>query len=44
MIIGIGFRFYYRLCRIGLEEILVDGKLVFLFVEQDLERIYCQRT
>ena len=38
------FDFIAPPCRIGLEEILVDGKLVFLFhVEQDLERIYCRK-
>ena len=38
------FDFIAPPCRIELEEILVDGKLVFLFhVEQDLERIYCRK-
>ena len=38
------FDFIIPPCNIRLEEILIDGKLIFLFhVEQDVERIYCRK-
>lgn len=40
----LAFDFIAPPCHIQLEEIEVDGKLVFLFhVEHDLERIYCRK-
>ena len=36
------FDFIYPACNIELEDVVIDGKLIFLFhVEQELERIFC---
>lgn len=41
---SLAFDFIKPPCNIQLEEIDVDGKLIFLFhVEQDLERVFCQK-
>ena len=38
------FDFIIPPCNIVLEEVFIDGKLIFLFhVEQDVERIYCRK-
>ena len=38
------FDFIIPPCNIRLEEVLIEGKLIFLFhVEQDVERIYCRK-
>lgn len=38
------FDFIHPACNIELEEIEIDGKLIFLFhVEQELERIFCRK-
>lgn len=38
------FDFIHPACNIELEEIVIDGKLVFLFhVDQELERIFCRK-
>lgn len=38
------FDFIHPACNIELEEVEIDGKLVFLFhVEQELERIFCRK-
>lgn len=38
------FDFIIPPCNIVLEEVFIDGKLIFLFhVEQDVERIYCHK-
>lgn len=38
------FDFIHPACNITLEEVEIDGKLIFLFhVEQELERIYCRK-
>ncbi len=40
----LAFDFIKPPCNIHLEEINLDGKLIFLFhVEQDMERVFCQR-
>lgn len=41
---SLAFDFIKPPCNIQLEEIDVDGKLIFLFhVEQDLERVFCRK-
>ncbi len=38
------FDFIHPACNVELEEVEIDGKLVFLFhVEQELERIFCTK-